>query len=73
MVKEKMIPLVDYKFCMACCVCISACPFSCLSAEKNDVDKYKKAYPLMVGPENCTGCGICESACPVDAISMVSR
>ena len=68
---KKKTPSVDYKLCMACRVCISACPFSCLEAEKTDVDKYVKAYPMLVRPELCTGCGICARSCPVEVISMV--
>ncbi|MBI9107925.1 MAG: 4Fe-4S binding protein [Spirochaetales bacterium] len=72
MVKEKKIPLVDYKLCMACRVCITACPFSCLEADKTDIDSYRKAYPALVRPETCTGCGICAKSCPIDVIIMVS-
>jgi Pyruvate/2-oxoacid:ferredoxin oxidoreductase delta subunit len=73
MVKEKMIPSVDYKLCMACCVCISSCPFSCLDSVKTGLDSYNKAYPELVSIDTCTGCRICAIACPVDVITMVSR
>ncbi len=71
MLKKKKLPKVNYSLCMACRVCISACPFSCLEETKTDVDRYVKAYPQLEREENCTGCGICEKACPVEAIEMV--
>lgn len=71
MSKEKKLPQINYRLCMACRVCVAACPFSCLEEAKIDVDKYAKAYPALVRAENCTGCGICVSACPVDVIQMI--
>jgi NAD-dependent dihydropyrimidine dehydrogenase PreA subunit len=70
MAEKKKIPIVDYKLCMACMVCITACPFSCLEAKRMDIDSYGKAYPVLMRPGNCTGCGICEKSCPVDVIRM---
>ncbi|WP_432667167.1 4Fe-4S binding protein [Wukongibacter baidiensis] len=64
-------PVVDYKTCMACGICIQACPFSCLDSVKTDVDKYKKAYPYLVDKQRCTSCGLCDKACPVSAITLV--
>jgi NAD-dependent dihydropyrimidine dehydrogenase PreA subunit len=57
---------------MACRICVSVCPFSCLEETKTDVDKFGKAYPQMEREETCTGCGICETACPVEAIGMTA-
>ncbi len=64
-------PSFDCALCMACRICVQSCPFSCLEADRTDVDRYRKAYPVLARPEDCTGCGICAAACPVDAISMV--
>ena len=68
-----MIPRIDYKLCMACRVCITACPFGCLEADKTGIDRYAKVYPVLADQAACTGCGICASACPVDVIEMVTR
>lgn len=69
---DKKIPLVDYKNCMACCVCIAGCPVSCLEADKTGLDMYDKAYPRLVREDVCIGCGICALECPVEAISMAA-
>lgn len=65
-------PTVNYKECMACGICTMACPFSCLDLTRNDIDKYKKAYPELVIREKCTGCGICAMECPVGAIELIA-
>jgi len=64
-------PNISYKDCMACGICISVCPFSCLTLTKNNIDKYKKAYPNLSLVEKCTECGICEKACPIEAIRLL--
>lgn len=66
----KQYPNYDYVPCMACGICVQACPFSCLELCRTGLDSYRKAYPELVRREDCTGCGICASACPVDAIRM---
>lgn len=66
----KKIPYMDLKECMACRICVSSCPFSCLEECKLGVDAYNKAYPELIHPETCTGCGICAKSCPVDAVVM---
>ena len=72
MAKEKTFPKVDYEQCMACVMCILACPFSCMEAEYIPPDdEYKKPRPKIVYPEYCISCGICVTACPIDVIEMV--
>jgi ferredoxin len=66
----KGIAWVDYPACMACGVCVSACPFSYFEASKTGLDRYNKAYPELVDAHKCTGCGICATACPVDCITI---
>ncbi|MBN2659480.1 MAG: 4Fe-4S binding protein [Spirochaetales bacterium] len=71
MAKGKKLPMIDFGLCMACTVCVSACPFGCLELAVTGSDRYKKAYPGLPLPDSCTGCGICATECPVDAIIMV--
>jgi len=63
-------PLIDYAECMACGICVQACPLDCLSLIKNNIDAYNKSYPLLISTQTCTGCGICARACPIDAIQL---
>lgn len=70
MSREKKRPVINYKKCVACRVCIQACPFSCLEASKIGIDKYNKAYPELDESRQCTGCGICETNCPIGVIEM---
>ncbi len=60
-------PIFDYEKCIACGICVTACPVSSLELQKTDVDRYKKSYP-EVAREGCIGCGICAKSCPMDAI-----
>lgn len=62
-------PVFDYGDCIACGICVEACPVSALECQKTDVDKYKKAYP-EIAREGCIGCGLCATNCPMDAITM---
>ena len=71
MPKVKQLPIIDYSLCMACRICISACPFSCFEETKMDMGRYVKAYPHLEQEESCTGCEICAKVCPVEVIEMV--
>jgi len=64
----KKTPKCTYTVCMACGICVQACPVSCLDLTDNNRDKYKKAFPQLDNEENCIGCKICEKQCPVGAI-----
>jgi formate hydrogenlyase subunit 6/NADH:ubiquinone oxidoreductase subunit I len=66
----KGIAHVNYQGCMACGVCVVACPFSYLELSKIDVDSLHKAYPELITDHQCTGCGLCAAACPVEAIHV---
>lgn len=61
-------PVFDYKRCMACGICVQACPVSCLVLSKTDIDSYNKAYPVK--EEGCISCGICENQCPFEAVRL---
>jgi 2-oxoglutarate ferredoxin oxidoreductase subunit delta len=67
---EKGIAYVDYETCMACGICVGACPFSYLELSKIDLNSLHKAYPVLTTDHKCPGCGICATACPVDSITI---
>lgn len=64
--KKGIIPQFAYDKCMACGICTSACPISVLVLSKTDVDRYKKAYPVLA--DDCLSCKSCEKACPFEAV-----
>lgn len=66
-------PEFEFRTCMACRACVLSCPSSCIDDSRTDVDRYRKAYPVLARTEDCTGCGICASSCPVDAITMAEN
>jgi formate hydrogenlyase subunit 6/NADH:ubiquinone oxidoreductase subunit I len=67
MAKQK--PVFEYSRCIACAMCVTACPLSVLALTKTGVDKLKTAYPEL-GERTCIGCGMCKKACPMGAIEM---
>lgn len=67
------IPVIDYPECIACGVCVQACPFSCFELTKTGLDPLNKVYPVLTAIERCTGCAICQKACPVEVIIMQER
>ena len=61
--KRKAVP--DQKTCVACGVCLKACP-------KGAVSIYKGCY-AQVDDARCVGCGLCARACPAGCISLRER
>jgi len=63
---------IDYQVCMACSVCIQACPFSYLEPARTGIGKYQRVYPQLTHDHQCTGCGLCARACPLDCLLIKS-
>lgn len=63
------IPVFNYEVCVACAICVAACPESTLEMNKTDIDQYNKAYPALT-ERHCTGCSLCAKNCPMGAITM---
>ena len=61
----KRIAFVDKNRCVACGVCIKACPKSAISV-------YRGCY-AKVDDTKCVGCGLCAKACPVGCIAIKER
>jgi ferredoxin len=70
---NRKIPVVDYGLCMACGICVAACPFGSLDLTAVGRDRYGNAFPELTAPESCTGCGLCAKACPIDCLTMNER
>ena len=56
----KKLAAVDRTVCVACGVCMKACP-------KGAISIFRGCY-AMIGEEICVGCGLCAKACPANAI-----
>lgn len=61
----KKIAVVDQKICVACGVCMNACP-------KGTISVYRGCY-AMVEEARCVGCGLCAKACPAGCIAVKER
>lgn len=61
----KKLAVPDCKVCVACGVCVKACP-------KNAIAIYKGCYAL-VEEAKCVGCGLCAKACPAGCIAICER
>ena len=65
-------PVFDQKACMACVVCLDACPVGCLVVGQPE-GKDPNGYPRMAALDSCLGCGLCMAECPADAITLGAR
>lgn len=57
--------------CVACGLCVAACPNKCITleiGEKFDGKRYPVKYEI--DPWRCIFCGFCQDACPVNAINL---
>jgi len=65
-------PVFDQKRCMACVICLDACPTGCLTVGPPQ-GKDPNGYPCMQDLSSCLGCGLCAADCPADAITLAPR
>ena len=61
----KKLAFPDKNNCVACGVCMKACPRGAISI-------YKGCY-AQVDEGKCVGCGLCTKACPAGCIAMTER
>ena len=61
----KKLAFPDKKICVACGVCLKACP-------KTAIVIYKGCY-AQVDDRKCVGCGLCAKACPAGCIAITER
>lgn len=58
--------------CVACNLCSSVCPVSCISLQKSEKKNgrwYAKFFRINFS--RCIFCGLCEEACPTAAIQLI--
>lgn len=58
--------------CVACNLCATVCPVSCISLQKAS-SKKNRWYPkfFRINFSRCIFCGLCEEACPTFAIQLI--
>jgi NAD-dependent dihydropyrimidine dehydrogenase PreA subunit len=62
-------PIIDKKKCLACIICIDACPTEFLELDYQE-NKKESNIPVFSDENSCLGCGFCAYECPVEAIKM---
>lgn len=67
---EWLKPDVILQNCLACCICVDACPVGCLVMSELPKSKGVDAFPYLKETKACIGCGFCSRECPADAIVM---
>lgn len=76
---EQRLPLPDrfygkpefyYDKCIACNMCVNACPNKVIKLETEAVDKKKVVTRYDFDQQYCLFCGLCQEACPKDAIKF---
>ena len=68
--KQTSRPQFDRRHCVACTMCVDACPTGALGLVVMNVDKGSRRYPDLIHIDDCIGCGTCTHECPVEAIQM---
>ena len=58
-------PILDTAECIACEVCVEACPQSVLEVKGDVVE--------VVAEESCIGCGDCMEECPMGCITEIQE
>jgi len=63
-------PATGKSTCVACDLCVKACPSNCIAVEgeKKPGDKRKSATLFELDYTQCSLCGACVEVCPVDAL-----
>lgn len=61
----KKIAVIDRNVCVACGVCMKACP-------KGVISIYRGCF-AVVDEVKCVGCGLCAKACPAGCIETRER
>jgi ferredoxin len=57
--------------CVACNICVQACPVSVIKTKTSRGKVGTAAYPYLADAAHCIGCGFCADSCPVFVIEMM--
>lgn len=63
-------PIFHYDKCIACNLCVTACPNKVIKLETETVEKKKVVTGYYFDQQYCLFCGLCDEACPKDAIKF---
>jgi ferredoxin len=63
-------PVFNQQRCMACTICVEACPTGCIDLKPDRGNRQTVRYPFLKKARNCIGCAFCMLECPVDAVDM---
>ena len=61
----KKLAVADKQICVACGVCMNACP-------KGAISIYRGCY-AVADESKCVGCGLCAKVCPAGCIRIQER
>jgi formate hydrogenlyase subunit 6/NADH:ubiquinone oxidoreductase subunit I len=65
-------PVFVRKKCMACKMCVDACPVSCIGVEATGTPDDPHGYPFLEDAQACISCGRCAEGCPVAAVRLLA-
>lgn len=63
-------PKFDYDKCIACNLCVLACPNKVITLGTETLNKKKIVTQYDFDQQYCLFCGLCEEACPKEAIKF---
>ena len=69
---EWLKPIWDYDSCVACNICVMACPTGVIALQFPNGDRRRDSLPYLQNAKNFIGCSFCADSCPTDAIMMQS-
>lgn len=61
---------IDTDKCIACGLCVNACPNRVIQMERQKVGKKQYLTKYSMDIEYCLFCGLCVEACPTDALNF---
>jgi electron transport complex protein RnfB len=66
-------PAFDPVRCMACTICVEACPTGCIDLKPDRGNRETIRRPYLKNWRDCIACTFCAAECPVEAITMADE